>query len=145
MEYFDQVIWNMWISCVESPRVELCACRLHSWMKTAGVWLCVTEMQRKLLSEHCLAQHMTGEWLQSFSDQRAAAFIPSFWNYRVREAHHEVIDPSNNSKKPHPHLADILCTNYLCYWFHSLLHCESLEMFFLSLFECFCICCVLCY
>lgn len=48
---------------------------------------------------------------------------------RVRETHSDVIGPCNN--KQNPHLADILCKNYLCAWFCLLLHCESLEMFLL--------------
>lgn len=52
-----------------------------------------------LPSVHCLVQHMVGEWLQSFPDHRAAAFIPCFWNYRVRETHSDVIDPFSNRKK----------------------------------------------
>lgn len=46
-------------------------------------------------------------------------------------------------KKPYIHFADTLCTNCLCGWSHSLLHRENLEMIFLSLFECFSICCIL--
>lgn len=131
MEYFNQVIWDIWISRVESPRAELCACGLHSWMKTAGIWLCVTELQGSSLQ--CTVLYMMGDWLQSSPYHRAAAFMPSFWNYRLREAHSDVIGPRSNRKSP-THILQITCVQIV--YVIGFIHCYIVKDWRCSFYHC---------
>lgn len=102
-EYFNQVIWDMWISLRSHPELSFVLC----------VWIALTDENcghlavcywaaGRLPSVHCVVQHMMAEWLQSFPDHRAAAFIPSFWSYRVREIHSGAIGTGSNKKKAPP-------------------------------------------
>lgn len=81
------------------PRAEMCTCGLHLWMKTAGFWLCITELQGSSLQ--CTLLYNTW-WESGFKVSLTTGQLPSchLSEITVRETHSDVIGPSSNRKNP---------------------------------------------